>query len=154
MRRWFYTGTAGWLGSAGLLALRLVMGTAFVLHGWPKIQSAFGWMPPEAGIPGILQALAAFSEFGGGLALIAGLLTRLACLGIGSVMLVAIFMVHVPMGHAFVATGPGQPSWEPAAVYLACAILFLTQGAGRYSLDALAFGNRKAIASTSGRHLK
>jgi putative oxidoreductase len=130
------------------------MGTAFVLHGWPKIQNAFGWMPPEAGIPGILQALAAFSEFGGGLALIAGLLTRLACLGIGSVMLVAIFMVHVPMGHSFVATGPGQSSWELAAVYLACVILFLTQGAGRFSLDALVFGNRRAIASISGKPLK
>ncbi|NLE38469.1 MAG: DoxX family protein, partial [Pirellulaceae bacterium] len=81
------------------------------------------------------------AEFGGGIALILGLVTRLASLGIGSVMVVAIGVVHVPQGDPFVSKG--GPSWELAAVYLACAILFLLLGPGRYSLDAVAFGKWK-----------
>jgi putative oxidoreductase len=48
-------------------------------------------------------------------------------------------MVHLPHGDPFVGK-PGQASFEPAAGYLACAILFLLLGPGRFSLDALLFG--------------
>jgi len=61
--------------SAALLFLRLIAGTAFMFHGWGKIQHPLNWMGPEAPVPGVLQFLAAFSEFGGGLAWILGLLT-------------------------------------------------------------------------------
>lgn len=141
MRHLLYCDTVGWLGSVGFLSLRLVMGVAFVLHGWPKIQAPFSWMGPEAPMPGILLALAALAEFGGGLALIIGLLTRLASVGIACVMVVAIGLVHVPQGDPFV--GHGGPSWELAAVYLACAIVFLLLGPGRLSLDAVFFGRSR-----------
>ena len=36
--------------SAALLLLRLVVGAAFVFHGWGKIQTPFGWNPPESPI--------------------------------------------------------------------------------------------------------
>ncbi len=58
------------------------MGVAFMFHGWPKIQNPMGWWTGEPPVPGIFQALAALAEFGGGMALIVGLLTRLASLGI------------------------------------------------------------------------
>src|SRR3989442_1533971 len=98
MRRWLYSDTVGGPGSLGLLLLRLVVGAAFLCHGWPKIQSPFAWMGPDAPVPGVLQLAAAVAEFGGGMALIAGLLTRLACLGIGATMVVALGMVHIPHG--------------------------------------------------------
>ena len=41
--------------AVALLILRLAAGTAFVLHGWPKIKHPMSWMPPEAPIPGWLQ---------------------------------------------------------------------------------------------------
>jgi putative oxidoreductase len=138
MRHCFYCETVGRLGSAGLLVLRLVMGTAFVLHGWSKIQNPLGWMGPDAVMPGILQALAAVSEFGGGIALVFGLLTRLASLGIAAVMVVALATVHLPLGQPFVSRS-GGPSFELPAVYLACAIALLLLGPGRCSLDALLF---------------
>lgn len=138
LRHFFYCDTTGWLGSIGLLGLRLVMGTAFILHGWPKIQNPMGWMGPEATVPAILQALAAVAEFGGGMALIVGLLTRLASLGIMTNMIVALAIVHLPHGDPFVGK-PGGHSYELAAVYLACAVLFLILGPGRYSLDGLLF---------------
>lgn len=98
-----------------------------------------GWMGPEATMPGILQTLAAVAEFGGGMALIVGLLTRLASLGIMTNMIVAIGTVHLPHGDPFVGK-PGGHSFELAAVYLACAVVFLVLGSGRYSLDAILFG--------------
>src|ERR1044071_3379761 len=65
-------------GAIGLLLIRLVVGSAFMLHGWGKIQHPFSWMGPESPVPGFFQLLAAISEFGGGLAWILGLLTPLA----------------------------------------------------------------------------
>ena len=138
MRHLFYCDTVGNIGSAGLLLLRLVMGAAFILHGWPLIQHPLDWMGPESPVPGILQALAALAEFGGGLALVVGLLTRLASLGLVATMTVAVFMVHLPHGDPFVSQTGGR-SYELAAVYLACAVIFLLLGPGRLSIDALLF---------------
>jgi putative oxidoreductase len=115
------------------------MGVAFVIHGWSKIQNPLGWMGPEAAMPGILQALASLAEFGGGIGLVFGFLARIASLGIGGVMVVALATVHLPLGQPFVSK-MGGPSYELPAVYLACAVLFLLSGPGRFSLDALLFG--------------
>jgi putative oxidoreductase len=148
MRHWFYTDTVGWLGAVGLLGLRLVMGAAFLIHGWTKIQNPFDWMGPNSPMPEILQSLAALSEFGGGLALILGLLIRLAPLGIAAVMVVALATVHFPNEHPFVSRE--GPSFELPAVYLACAILLLLLGPGRFSLDALlsrTHGLRRGLSS-------
>lgn len=114
--------------SIGLLLLRLIAGVAMVTHGWGKIQTPFSWMGPEAPVPGILQFLAALSEFGGGLAWILGLLTPLASLGLFFTMLVAASM-HISQGDPFVG------KWELAGVYFVTSILFLLAGAGKYSLD-------------------
>jgi putative oxidoreductase len=139
MRKVLHPSAVGIRGSIGLLLLRLVVGTAFLFHGWPKIQNPMQWMG-NSGIPGALQALAALSEFGGGIALILGLLTPLASLAIAATMSVAIGLVHLPNQHPFVGV-PGKPSYELAAVYLAAAMVFLLVGPGRLSLDAFLFGS-------------
>jgi putative oxidoreductase len=139
VRHIFYCDTVGWIGSAGLLLLRLAVGAAFMFHGWGKIQNPWGWMGAESPVPAVFQALAALAEFGGGMALIVGLLTRLASLGIATNMVVALALVHLPHGDPFVSM-TGKASFELAAVYLACAVTFLLLGPGRLSLDALLFG--------------
>jgi putative oxidoreductase len=141
MRKLLYPSEIGGRGAVGLLLLRVVMGAAFLFHGWPKIQNPLHWMDAMggSGVPGALQAAAALSEFGGGLALILGLLTPVAALGIACTMATALGMVHLRMGHPFVGA-PGQPSCELAAVYLAAAILFLLLGPGKLSLDTFLFG--------------
>lgn len=122
-----------------LFCLRIVIGLAFMMHGWGKIQTPFAWMGPEAPVPGIFQFLAALSEFGGGLALILGLLTRLAALGLSFTMGVAVFMHAVVRGDPFVSQG-GGPAYELAAVYLFFAIFVVVYGPGRFSLDRKVFG--------------
>src|SRR5687767_3555751 len=121
--------------STGLLILRVVAGLAFMFHGWGKIQNPTGWMGPNANIPGALQALAAISEFGGGLFWILGLLTPLASLGLACTMGVAVWMHATVMHDPFVAKGPGKGSYELAAIYLCVALLLLLAGPGRFSLD-------------------
>ena len=133
--------------AVGLLAVRLVVGVAFVLHGWGKIQSPggpTGWMGPEATIPGPLLAIAAFSEFLGGAALVAGLLTPLASLALVGTMIGAVHH-HVHSEHSFV--NPSGPSYELAAAYLAANFLLLMAGPGLISLDALLFRGRPATKS-------
>lgn len=126
-------------GDIALLLLRVVGGLAFILHGWGKIQNPFGWMGPDAFAPGIFQALAALSEFGGGICWILGLLTPLASLGIAATMLVATFMHAVMMGDPFVGQ---NGSYELALLYFVIAILFILLGPGRLSLDWKVFGRR------------
>ena len=127
--------------SIGLLALRLVAGSAMALHGWPKIQNPFGWMGDA--IPGVFQLCAALAEFGGGIAWILGALTPLVSLGLVINMLVALFMVIIPMKLPFVAAKPGEASGELAWLYLAIAILFLTAGPGRFSVDYCLFRGKR-----------
>ena len=130
--------------SAALLLLRLIVGAAFVIHGWGKIQTPMNWMPAEAPVhvPGLFQLLAAVSEFGGGIALILGLLTPLAMLGLISTMAVAVYMQLVIFKAPFVSSTGGS-SYEPALGYLGIAILFLAIGPGKFSLDRLLFGERR-----------
>src|SRR5881397_1738109 len=126
--------------SVGLLLLRLVVGLAFMHHGYGKIQNPFGWMGPNAGTPGVFQGLAAVSEFGGGLAWMLGLLTPLASLGLLGTMTVAVW-THAALHDPFVNPTGGR-SFEPASVYLCVALLLLFAGPGRFSLDRFIFGEK------------
>lgn len=126
---------------ATLLLIRVVAGAAFAMHGWGKIQTPFSWMGPDAFAPGIFQALAAVSEFGGGIAWALGLLTPLASFGILCTMAVAAYMHAVMNGDPFVSS-KGGPAYELAAVYLSIALLFIAMGPGRVSADRAIFGAR------------
>lgn len=125
-----------------LLFLRLIVGAAFIIHGWGKIQSPFDWMGATAPVPGFLQFLAALSEFGGGIALILGLLTPLASLGLICTMAVAVMMHMVVLKDPFV-NPTGGSSYELALVYLAIALLILFAGPGKHSVDAKVFGHKE-----------
>ena len=121
-----------------LLLVRLVVGIAFMYHGYGKIQHPMTWMGPDSAYPGVFQAMGAISEFIGGAALALGFLTRIAAFGIICTMSVAVYLHLVILGDPFVnATGGG--SYELALVYLVISLLFLFAGPGRFSLDKLIF---------------
>ncbi len=122
-----------------LLALRLGLGIIMIAHGSQKV---FGGLPKfmgmlqSMGIPGWMAYLTAAAEFGGGILLVAGLLTRLAALAIAADMAVAIDKVHWKNG--LVSAG-GKVGYEfPLACgIIAFALIFL--GGGPISLDQAFF---------------
>lgn len=124
-----------------LLLLRLTVGAAFMVHGSVKIQNPTGWMGPQATVPALFQVLAAIAEFGGGLAWILGLLTRLGALGIVCTMSYATHLMAVTLGKPFVSNSGGL-SFELPAAYLCVALLLIAGGPGRFSLDRVLFGRR------------
>jgi putative oxidoreductase len=120
---------------AGLLLVRITVGVAFIIHGWPKIQHPFSWADGLLAAPPILQFAAAIAEFVGGIALLVGLATRLFALLLFCDMLTAIALVQLPHGARFVAAHGGR-SYELEAMYWTSAILLFLAGPGRYALDA------------------
>lgn len=147
LRKFFYPNPGtGNRTSLALLAVRVAFGLGMAAHGFDKIKNPLGWMGPDAPMPGFLQLLAAVSEFFGGLALAAGLLTPLAALGVMATMFVAAF---VALGNApLIANGAG-PSKEPALSYFVVALALFVAGPGKLSLDHLLFGRGRDAETTT-----
>ena len=121
----------------GLAILRVVTGIIFMAHGAQKfflfgvdgVAAGFA----QAGIPLAAAAAPAVAlvELLGGLALVAGLVTRVAALGLAIVMVVAMLVVHLSAGF-FLPDGI-----EFTLMLLGAAVTLAITGAGAFSVDAL-----------------
>ena len=78
------------------LAGRVLLAAIFVLSGFTKIggYAATQAYMESAGVPGALLPLVIVAELGGGLAVVAGLLTRWAALGLAAFSIASAVLFH------------------------------------------------------------
>ena len=127
------------------LLLRIPLGLIFMAHGAQKV---FGWFGgrglkatadgfQQMGIPRPWTYLDAFWELLGGLAVFTGFFTRVASLGVATIMGVAIAKVHARNGF-FMNWGnePGKGHGVEANLALgAMALSLAAKGGGALSVD-------------------
>lgn len=127
-------------GKAGiaLLALRVFMGTAFLLHGASKVGDITGFAAAYD-LPYFIAWMTVYSQLVGGALLVAGFLTKYVYPAVGGTMVGAV-VVLIRRGEPF-SSIEGH-SWELAAFYVVAAHALAVFGAGAYSLDKIFFGDK------------
>ena len=124
----------------GLLVLRIALGAVMIAHGYQKVfggMQHFQQMLHGLGIPAWMAYLSAAAEFGGGILVVVGLLTRFAAFAILIDMLVAITKVH--LHHGLV----GAMGFEFPMGMAAIAFSLIFTGAGPISIDWLRGGKSR-----------
>jgi putative oxidoreductase len=119
------------------LLLRLTLGGLFLAHAALKL---FVFTPAgtaqffgSLGLPSVLAYATMTAEVIGGIALIAGLQTRLVAIALTPILLGAIVTVHGPAGFFFTDTNGG---WEYPAFWIVALIVQALLGDGAYALSA------------------
>jgi putative oxidoreductase len=109
--------------------LRIVVGLLFACHGAQKLFGAFGGQS-MVHVP--LMLVAGIIEFGGGLLVALGLLTRIAAFICSGQMAAAYFMAHV---HAHGSYIPIVNQGEPAVIYCFLFLYIATHGTGKWGIE-------------------
>lgn len=135
----------------GLAIVRFVVGAIFIAHGGQKLfvyglEGVAGGFA-QMGVPmaNVMGPFIGFVELFGGIALILGLLTRLAGAGLAATMVGAIVLVHLPAGF-FAPNG-----YEFPLSLLGSALLLTVTGAGAYSIDSIIARRREGTESAQPR---
>lgn len=132
-----------------LTLVRTILGIVFFAHGAQKLLGWFGGpglketlrtMHETLGLSAPLAFAALGAEFFGGLGLIAGLLSRVAAIGIALVMLTAIVMVNGRYGLFLNWFGDRNgDGYEYHLLAIALAVVIIVRGSGAMSLDRLLY---------------
>lgn len=131
-----------YLRSVALLLARLVVAYGFyepAMMKWSDISAVAQWFGSMGiPLPTLNAYMAATTEITGVVLLTLGLLTRLISIPLIVVMIVAIVTVHLPNGFQ-----AGQNGFEIPLYYMLFLLIFLSHGAGRFSLDRVIFGDKE-----------
>lgn len=127
--------------SLSLLMARLIIAYGFyepAMNKWSDIASVATWFESMGiPLPTLNAYMAASTELLGVVLLTLGLFTRVISIPLIVVMIVAIVTVHLP--HGFSA---GDNGFEIPLYYMIFLFTFVGNGAGRFSLDRIIFGEK------------
>ena len=122
----------------GLLVLRIAIGVIFLFHG--KMKWGMWKMSPSDKMPAkmisIMKILSVVEPLGA-LAMFVGFLTQFAAIGLGIIMIGAIYFKIKIFKVPFFTTN--NTGWEFDFLILATCIALLFLGAGSLSLDGMIF---------------
>ena len=134
-----------WTGDTATLVLRLAVGVVLAYHGWLKLPdiAGFAGFVDSLGIPApdLMAYVVTYLEFLGGIALIVGLATRYFAALFVVEMIFTIVLVKLDIGLIAPEAGVGA---ELDLLILAIALSLVLVGAGKWSVDALFSGRRRA----------
>lgn len=127
--------TPNLLSQTSLAILRAVVGIMVIHNGLDKLSNIESFAQAYVQVIGLpfpifFSYVAALTELIGAPLLALGLLTRPAAFGLFSTMCVAMY-------HHILVAGFSIPYLELSAVYAACFLFFVVNGAGLFSVDAL-----------------
>ena len=119
----------------GLAVLRVIVGFAFLMHGWqklfemgiPGVTGFFGQIGVPA--PAMAAPLVSFVELVGGALLLVGLFTRWAAIPLAIDVVVATLLVHLPNGFF------GPMGFELTLVLFGATLALALAGPGAFALD-------------------
>ncbi|ELY4607249.1 DoxX family protein [Cronobacter turicensis] len=119
---------------AGVLVARILMPILFIVSGWGKITGYAGTQQymEAMGVPGFILPLVVLLEFGGGLAIVFGFLTRTTALITAVFTLLTAFLFHSNFAEG-VNSIMFMKNFSITGGYLLLALM----GPGAYSLDRL-----------------
>jgi putative oxidoreductase len=118
------------LMSFGLLPIRIIAGIGFIMNGLPKLVNITGTEAEFAsnmGLPAALALPVGLLEVIGGIALIIGVLTRIASILFIILMIGAIITVQLSKGFL--------GGYQLNLLYLSIAVTLLVTGPGRPSIE-------------------
>ena len=130
------------MNDLALLLLRLALGAIMWAHGAQKLLGLFGGHGPQGfvhlvgtlGMPVSMGWLVIAVEFFGGIAIVFGVLSRLAALGFAVEMVVAIVKLHWANGFFMNGGGGHGEGYEYPLLLAVVAFVLLLTGPGRFSL--------------------
>jgi putative oxidoreductase len=127
--------------------LRVVAGLVMIHNGLDKLSNIQSFADAYVSVIGLpfpifFSYCAAYTELIGAPLLALGLLTRPAAAGLFSTMLVAMY-------HHILVAGFSIPYLELSMLYAACFQLFLVNGGGQYSVDAVLANQLNSFATNS-----
>lgn len=122
------------LEDTGFLVARILMPILFIVAGWGKITDYSGTQQYMAamGVPGFFLPLTILLEFGGGLAILFGFLTRFTALFTAAFTLLTAFIFHTNF-----AEGPNSIMFMKNLSIAGGYLLLGLVGPGAYSIDRL-----------------
>jgi putative oxidoreductase len=139
-----------------LLAMRLVVGYGFLVHGlakWSRGPDNFGRLLHVIGVPAPVPSawIVTLLEVFGGLAIVAGVAVAVVSVPLICTLLVAAVTVHLRYGFSAIntigltAAGPvfGPPGYEVDVLYIACLLVLARLGPGPFALGPSLRGRRR-----------